>query len=254
MTEPTIEPYEGEPDDLPFAWQDETQDDLDDGEEPARGIMGRATTGQRDTDGTVEWYRSHETAAAIGFNPDGMCQKICRTARNIGPGAPSALASAMATPREHRVPNVVDIRRGMVVYYDNPDDSNPFGHVVTVVGRDPERDAHMLDSLLVRTNSVKTGQVVVVRGDYFGRFWSDPFQFAGTWLNGVALDLPDQTPKPRPPALPAGRVRRLEHWVDVLDGMIDTARAEGKTRLVRALRRDRKALRDTIERFGKRTP
>lgn len=199
---------------------------------------------QRDTKATIEWYQTHETASQIGFNPDGMCLKVCRTARNIGSMFPSALAAQQATPEDMRVHKVSNVQRGMIAFFDDPNDSNPYGHIVTVVGRDKDRDPDTLGSLWTRTNSVKSGRVVTVRGDYFQRYWGDEFQFAATWLNGIELDLPERkVPKPKPPLAGKGeRVRaaigRLEHGVDALQVSINYHKRQGNDRLVRALQRD----------------
>lgn len=205
---------------------------------------------QRDTAATIDWYRTHETSSQLGFNPDGMCLKICRTARNIGAAYPSALSAQQATPREHRVTDVSEIRRGMVVYYDDPNDSNPYGHIVTVVGRTKDRDPDDLGNLLVRTNSVQSGRVVVVRGDYFGRFWADPFQFAATWLNGVELDMPEpaKASKPKKTLPPQGR-ERLQGVLDELNAMIENYRRADNDRVVKALRRDKAEIRQTLDQF-----
>lgn len=212
--------------------------------------MKVTTVTQRNTAQAIEWYRTHETAGQIGFDPDGMCQKICRTARNIGAGFPSAIAQQLGTPEHQRVYKVENIRRGMVMFFDDPNDSNPFGHIVTAVGRVKGKDPGELSSILTRTNSVKRDHVVVVIADYYPRFWGDAFKFAGTSINGVELDLPDQKPKkqPKPPLGPKG-VGRLRKVVDVLDEMID--RHKDDPRLVRALRRDKQKLLDTIQRFSK---
>lgn len=211
-------------------------------------------TGQRDTQDTVQWYRDHETAEQIGFDPNGMCLKLCRTARLIGPAFLSAAAAAAATPSTHRVYGVEDITRGMVVYYDDPNDSNPYGHIVTVVGRRKDIDRSRLDSLLVRSNSVKSHEVVVVRGDYFGQHWGDAFQFAATWLNGVVLDLPD-VPKPPAPPKPVylGKVgqQRLEAMLDTYTLMIENQRRFGNARIVRALKRDRRRVQQTLNELTK---
>lgn len=204
---------------------------------------------QRTTPQMIEFYQTHRTTATLGFNPDGRCQQIVRTARNIGPGAPSALAAALATPREERVYEVARMRTGQVLYFDDPGDSNPFGHVVTIIGEDAKRAAEDISRLLLETNSVHSGQLTLVRGDYFKPHWGDAVQWAGKSINGVLLDLPN-VKKPKPPVMKPGRVKRLEHWIDVLDELITEARAEGQTRYVRALRRDKRALRETIDRFG----
>lgn len=205
---------------------------------------------QRSTRETVQWYRDHETAEQLGFDPNGMCLRICRTARNLGPVYPSAVTAQNATPAAHRVYGVADVRRGMVAYYDDPNDSNPYGHIVTVVGRDRDADPDALNSLLVRSNSVVSHEVVVVRGDYFPTHWGDSFQFAATWLNGVALDLPDSGPAAPPTPTPAyiGRrgTDRLLAIEAELSQMIENHRRFGNQRIVRALKRDRDAVRQTL--------
>lgn len=136
----------------------------------------------------LQWYKDHQTARQIGFDPDGMCLKICRVARGIPSRYPSAKAAQDATPRANRVERVRDLQPGMVIYYDDPNDSNRFGHIVTMVGRRSGVDVDSLSSVLVETNSVKSNEVVVVQGDYFPRYWGDDFQFGATWLNGYELD------------------------------------------------------------------
>jgi hypothetical protein len=78
----------------------------------------------------------------------------------------------------------------MDLYFDDPHDSNPFGHIVTMIGRVKGYDPDSLDDVLVRTNSVVSGRVVVVRASYFKAHWGDAFQFGAFWLNGFELDYP----------------------------------------------------------------
>lgn len=137
---------------------------------------------------TLEWYDKHQTTSQIGFNPDGMCLKVCRTARGLGSLHASAVEAQNATPLAHRVHKVRDLRKGMVLYFDTVGDSNPFGHIVTMIGRVPGFDWDDLNDVLVETNSVKSGELVVVRASYFEQFWGDKFQFGATWLNGEPID------------------------------------------------------------------
>lgn len=206
---------------------------------------------QRTTEQTIQWYRTHETTAQIGFNPNGMCLKVCRTARNIGAMFPSAISAQHATPSERRVYDLSKITKGMIGFSDDPNDSNPYGHVYTFVGRRKGFDRDDPDGLLTRTNSVISGRVSVVPLSFYARNWGDKFQFAATWLNGVVLDLPDRKPEPRPPLPPRG-VKRLERVEDILTDMIEAHRKKGHTRLVKALRRDREEIRQTKNRYGKR--
>lgn len=160
----------------------------------------------RDYKETIQWYRDNQTTRDIGFNPDGMCLKVCRTARLIGPQALTAKQSQDATPRKHRVKKVADLRKGMVLYFDDPSDSNTAGHIVTMIGRVRGFDPESLHDILVETNSVKSGELVVVRGDYFQDHWGDEFQFGATWLNGQELDVFTKKVKP-----PVGEAR-LENF------------------------------------------
>lgn len=142
----------------------------------------------RDFHEALAWYESHKTTKQIGFNPDGMCLKICRTARNIGSKYGTAKQAQDATPEKYRVHRVRDLRKGMVLFFDDPNDSNKAGHITTMAGRVKGGDPDNLHDVLVWTNSVVKGQLVVVRADYFLQHWGDPFQFGAWILNGVALD------------------------------------------------------------------
>lgn len=144
---------------------------------------------QNTTEQALQWYQFHRDDPP--FDPDGMCLKVCRTARNIPAKYASAKEAQDATPKEHRVTNIADIRRGMVMYFDTVGDSNPFGHIVTVAGRVKGADRDSLDSIIVWTNSVVANKLVAVRASYFGQHWADKFQFAATWLNGQELLFPE---------------------------------------------------------------
>jgi hypothetical protein len=163
----------------------------------------------------LEWYRSHQTGSQIGFDPDGMCLKICRVSAGLPSLYPSAKEAQDATPEKHRVRRVRDLRRGMKLFYDDPNDSNRFGHIVTMIGRVKGADLDSLHDVLCETNSVKANEVVVVRGDYFPRHWGDPFVFGATWLNGQEIDYAGREsnpihaparpgkPKPKPKSKPS---------------------------------------------------
>jgi hypothetical protein len=188
----------------------------------------------RDWKGALEWYRTHQTTSQIGFNPDGMCLKVCRTARDIGPMFLTAKQAQDATPKEHRIYKVENFRRGMIAFFDDPNDSNTAGHIATMVGRIRGGDVDKLEDTLWETNSVVSGQLVVVRGDYFVEHWNDKLQFASTWLNGQVLDVPAK--KKREPEEPAKtpltpreknfRDSRPEWDVKILDRAIDHGRRD----------------------------
>lgn len=183
-----VEIYEGEPD----RTGPDTNEygDQDDEVDLGGGLAFFArTSGPRNREETLEWYATHQTTSQIGFDPDGMCYKVCRTARNIGPKYLTAKQGQDATPEEHRVHKIRDLRKSMVIYFDDPSDSNRAGHIVTMIGRVANFNPDDLADILVETNSVVANQVVVVRGDYFLRHWGDKFQFGATWLNDVKLDV-----------------------------------------------------------------
>lgn len=197
---------------------------------------------QRNTDGALAWYAGHTTTQAIGWNPNGMCMEVCRTARRIGPMYPSALSAQHATPGSKRITKLNNIRRGMVMFFDDPNDNNPFGHIVTVSGRAAPVVKSLRD-LIVWTNSVKSGQLVRVRADFFPTHWEDQFQFAATWLNGQDLLIPA-----KPGLLAEGRGPRLRHAIDDIKQMI--AANKDHPRLVNALQRDLAELQETLRRFS----
>lgn len=162
----------------------------------------------RDWKGDLEWYRNHQTTAQIGFNPDGMCLAICRTSREIPPQQPSAAAAAKATPQKFRVHRIRDLRKGMKIFVDDPNDSNKFGHIVTMAGRVKGFDWDDPNDVIVWTNSVVSGKLVKVRLTYFQQHWGDKYQFGAFYLNGYELDYPgwkhdgkgkeEKPPKPKP--------------------------------------------------------
>jgi hypothetical protein len=209
----------------------------------------------------IDWYKTHEVyPGQLTFDPDGMCLAITRTARDIGPRYPSALSAQLNTPVKYRVTKIEDIRMGMVGFSDDPNDSNPFGHVYTFVGRLRGVDPSTLDSLLVRTNSVISNQIVVVKATYFKEHWGDDFQFAATWLNGEELIGPWQgkqsEPKPEPKPEKVRTFPRLESAIDnMAEGINDlqkAIKAHKKDRYVTALTRDLEVLTRAHDRLEKR--
>lgn len=180
----------------------------------------------------LAWYDTHQTTQQIGFNPNGMCLKICRSARGIGPMFPTAKAAQDATPIEYRVTKVSDLRAGMVLYFDDPFDANKAGHIVTMIGRVKGADRNKLSDILVWTNSVQSGRLTVVRADYFEKYWGDPFQFGATWLNGQILDHWEPAPKPEPKPKKPTRVAKAR---DLLNKALKRAEKKGKTKRVNRL-------------------
>lgn len=115
-----------------------------------------------------------------------LCLSLARQAPGLPAVNPSARAAAEATPKAHRVPKVADLRRGMVAYFDDPNDSNTFGHIVTVAGWAGK--GRTLNDLLVWSNdAARSGGVDMVRGSFFPTHWGDDFQFGAISLNGYML-------------------------------------------------------------------
>lgn len=202
----------------------------------------------RDWSEALEWYRHNNTTDEIGFNPDGMCLKVCRTARDIGARFLSAKEAQDNTPTEHRVLHVQNLRRGMVLFFDDVNDSNKYGHIVTMIGRVKGADLDSLNDILVRTNSVKTGQLVVVRGSYFQEHWGDEFQFGATWLNGVELDVPARRVRHRPNHVWKSHFRdsRPDWDVKILDRAFAGGR-RGLNRYINAIEREVESIDNDVE-------
>lgn len=185
-----VAPYEGDPNfNGPVVDEGDLQDD-EPSDHPMLGLLARMPTATRTWVQALDWYKNHQTKSQIGFDPDGMCLKVCRTARNIPAKHLTAREAMLATPAEHRVHKVRDLRRGMVAFYADPRDENPADHIVTIIGRVKDFDPESLHDVLVETNSVKSDELVIVRGDYFEQYWGDDFKFGATSLNGVELDTP----------------------------------------------------------------
>jgi len=223
-----IEIYEGEPDfDVSQTNDEDSQDD--EGDTPVgMTFFAKVTNATRGWREALNWYRTHQTASQIGFDPDGMCLKVCRTARNIPARYLTAVEAQNATPQEHRVFDVEDLRKGMVLYFDDPNDSNRAGHIVTQMGRVPGFDPKSLDDIIVETNSVKANELVRVRASYFIEHWGDPFKFGATWLNGVELDVPGRT----------SRIERFNDGGPVYNlNILDRANKAGRPKAGEILRR-----------------
>lgn len=187
--------YEGDPDyDRPQTNDDDAQED--DVDVPVGlTFFAKVTAANRNWAEALNWYKNHRTTNAIGFDPDGMCLKVCRTARNIPAKYLTAREAMMATPEEFRVYKVRDLRRGMVLYFADPNDSNDADHITTVLGRVKGFDPDSLDDVLTDTNSVKANEIVTVRASYFEEHWGDPFKFGARILNGIELDVPGYVSK-----------------------------------------------------------
>lgn len=191
----------------------------------------------------LAWYRNHQSTSQIGFNPDGMCLKVCRTSRAIGPKYLTAKQAQDATPKEHRITRVRNLRRGMKLFFDDPHDSNTAGHIVTMIGRVKGFDWDSLDDVLVETNSVVSGQLVVVRASYFKQHWGDSFQFGTDFLNGVEFDYAGKKQPPKRDT--SARVERFRDSAPEWDvKILDRAVEAGRRDLAKDVRKIEQAVKD----------
>lgn len=212
----------------------------------------------RDTAQTMNWYASRRNKWP-GFDPDGMCLKICRVARGLPAVYPSSIAAQEATPAEHRVHEIANLERGMVLYFDHPNDGNPHGHIVTMAGRVHGGKRDNLRDIIVWTNDVEANRIVPVRGDYFMREWGDPFVFGATWLNGAVLDMFEDKTNPRPTKPPLGpnprnvndAIAALRDGIQGVTKAIAVHKAKGHGALVAVLERDKARMEKTLANLKK---
>lgn len=178
-----------------------------------------------------------------------LCLSLARQAPGLPAIYPSAKAAMDATPTARRHP-LAQAKRGMVAYFDDPNDSNPFAHIVTVSGWDGS--GRTLDDLLVVSNDAKrTGGVDVVRASFFPAHWGDPFKFATDWLNGYDLPGYDVDAKPTPAPGRETIGKNLDHAIADLRRAIRAHRAAGHKAAVKALSADLAELMETRKRFPK---
>lgn len=181
---------------------------------------------QRNTLQTNLWLREQHTSGASQWYQ--QCLRLTRTARNIDALYPTAISAQHATPEKYRVYRKINVKRGMVAFFDDPNDSNPFGHVATVQGRHPD------GSLYCWSNDIIPGKVSLVPLNFFPAHWGDNFQFAATWLNGVVLDMPGDT------VVKTAAMPNLDDAIASLTLVIQNNPDDD--RLVQAMRRDRARL------------
>lgn len=180
-----------------------------------------------------------------------LCLALARQAAGLPAVYPSALAAQLATPDAYRVRDVSDLERGMVVYFSDPYDSNPYDHVATVAGWRAGTKTRDLGNLLTWTNdAVRSGGVDLVAASFYPERWVDPFQIGSTWLNGRMLPgfsaSPDAPEEPPAPTVGAG----LDRAIETLKRVRRRHREQGNDRIARALSRDLKELRETRQKFG----
>lgn len=187
----------------------------------------------------VQFNRKEHASGSTAWKA--QCQHLARAARRLPPVYPTARASAAATPKNERVANVRDLRRGMVAYFAP-------NHVVTVAGWAGPKDD--LDNLKVWSNDVvagKPGAVGRVPITWFKTHWDLTFLFGATWMNGYNFADLDAGTVPPPQGLGAD----FDAAVAALGKAIRQHRAAGHTRLVAALAKDLAELKQTRHQFGR---
>jgi hypothetical protein len=198
----------------------------------------------RSTPATIAWLRADRDAhRTIWYQ---KCLQRARLARNFPAVFPSALAAQHGTPMSDRVYDRAKFRQGMVVFLDNPHDSNPFGHIVTDLGRTKT------GTILTDTNdALIRGGGSVVNLDWFRQHWNVPVVFAARSLNGFDLDLGAPGTGKHPQPEPKPKLVNVEYAEHRLTKAINYWREKGGHRaLVDALVADRNRVRKTIREFG----
>lgn len=124
----------------------------------------------RNTNETAAFLKSEHDKGSLDWYL--LCLSLQRQARGLPAVYPSAISAALATPERERVHNVSDLRRGMVGYCDDPNDSNPYGHIFFIAGRSKS------GTILTWTNdALRSGGVDVVPLDFYNKRWGDTFHF-----------------------------------------------------------------------------
>ena len=170
-----------------------------------------------------------------------LCLKLQRMARGLPAVYPSALAAMEATPVGERVTKLEDLRRGMVAYSDDPNDSNPFAHIYFIAGRSKSGD------ILTWTNdALRTGGVDVVPITFYLDRWGDSFKFGASWLNGY--DFSDANGKPKNTRGSLGE--NYSHAIEDVRKSIRYHRDAGHVKLVALLERDLEVMKKRKARFS----
>lgn len=188
----------------------------------------------------VAWLKAQQKSGTTAWH--GLCLSLARHARGIPALYPSALAAAHGTPKSERILYVSQLRTGHVVYFDDPNDGNPYGHIATVAGWvGPHTDSN---NCIVGSSDVvagKPGAVGFVPITWFHKHWGDRFMFGAGWLNGYNFHDLDAKP-----TATAGRwelAANLDHAIADLEKAIRQQRALGHTAVVNALWADLSRLR-----------
>lgn len=174
-----------------------------------------------------------------------MCLSLQRQARGLPAIYPSALSAAVATPESERVYEVAALRRGMVAYSDDPNDSNPYGHIYFIAGWDGPK-TNPANCWTWTNDMARSGGVDLVRLSTYRANWGDNFQFGATWLNGYNFAEFDKPPTPDPQRATLGG--NYEHAIEDVKKALRFHEKKGHTGLVKGLRKDLDRMTKRMER------
>jgi hypothetical protein len=170
-----------------------------------------------------------------------LCMRLAREARGFTYGIyPSALSCMLATPKKYRVTDPKKVKVGMVGFFVDPDDANPFEHIATCVGIDKR-------GLPIWGGNVAGGLVRFVSHEFFERNWGDKFNFAASSLGThVIPDLQD-TGKPE-----VQKGKRLKKIIRELEKVERAQRKLGRNHIANRVAEDIKSLKATLKKIQKR--
>ena len=107
----------------------------------------------------VAFYKKQRDTGSKSWK--GLCMKLARSAYGFDTGIyPSALACMVATPKKYRVTALKDVKVGMLGFFVDPDDDNPFEHIAACVG-------HNKEGLPIWGTNLADGSVAFVGHDFF---------------------------------------------------------------------------------------
>ncbi len=180
-----------------------------------------------DREGDDSWYR--------------RCLSLQRQARSLPAVYPTALSASQAVPKNERVLNVKDLRRGMVAFSYDPRIPGTAGHIYFINGWEGKR-------LLTTTNDAEgPGLVSVVDFNFYADRWGQRFQFGATNLNGY--DFSDFN-KPAEPMYQGSLGDQYRAMLEDLIKIEQRKRAKGYIRLADALQRDINRMKRKLEKWG----
>lgn len=198
----------------------------------------------RTTDETAAWLKGqHDSGSSAWYE---KCLMLQHDARNIPALYPSAFAAMVATPESERVYKVSDLRRGMVAYSDNPNDSNPFGHIYFIAGWKGSSRSDPNELMTWTNDALRHGGVDLVPITWYLTHWGVPFKFGATWLNGYDFSEFNKPAKPVHGTLGSN----YEHAIADIEKAIVSHKKTHDDRIVNALNRDLARMKKHYKKFS----